>query len=268
MRGPSALLEQCLKFTLLIVSIRVARADYSRSTLRFSSLWLRFVLDEVLASFFLSLVIFRMSGPWQKRKPPRGRPASNFLYFLPRELLFAILRNGRQECLIPDSQALSLLSSHPSLHLLNADLCLPTYCLRSSLIIVLQLSSSHRLHQSIFAKRSPNLRSRPRDVHRGRLMISRLSFPSSSKPHSLHSRLSLSSASLLFSFSSSLRVFLTNFLSDLRVRNGLAYSLGANRHTSARIKVDLQTELFRESCPFAVQSSEMFFTCSATMQST
>jgi len=142
------------------------------------------------------------------------------------------------------------------------------YCLRSSLIIVLQLSFSHRLHIDRSSQSDLILRSRPPDVHRDRLMISRLSLSSSSKLHSLHSGSPLSSASLLSSFSSSPRVFLTNFLPALRVRNGLAYSLGANRHTSARIEVDLQTELFHESCFFTVQSSEMFFTCLATMQST
>lgn len=57
----------------------MARADYSRSTSRLSSLWLYFILDEVSPFLSLSLTIFRTSSPRQKRKLPQGRPASNFL---------------------------------------------------------------------------------------------------------------------------------------------------------------------------------------------
>lgn len=57
----------------------MARTDYSRSTLRLSSLWLHPVLDKVLAPFFLSLTIFRTFGPRQKRKSPQDKSASNFL---------------------------------------------------------------------------------------------------------------------------------------------------------------------------------------------
>lgn len=142
----SVLLEQCYKITSYSrPHSTVARADYSRSTLRFD-----FTLS--LARFQpLRSSLLRFSArlvPDRKSKPPRGRPASNFLT--------AILSHAdcsSQFCAEKQPAgtfcpwfAGALCSSIRSicfLHLLN--LCMTrTYCLWSGLIIVTQSSLSFR----------------------------------------------------------------------------------------------------------------------------
>lgn len=115
-----------------------------------------------------------------------------------------------------------------------------------SLIIVTQLSFSPRgTRWSISITRPPNLRSRPQST-RDRLTIFRLSFLPSSKIHSLLSRLllvRLLSSSLCLPLSLSFSPQISFLIFECK-HETLAYSLGADRHTSARIELDLQTELF------------------------